>query len=1022
MRRTRGRQTVTLEGTTRALRQQVDKDDDGVSSGSQPIEEETQEDDALDDEKTLSSSRLQSLREKRRRGREKQSKEMTEKEMMDFALRLSEQEACVAAVKYQQEEEAVLKAIEESMVSEMQPSSQPESQSLHADADASVTLASQRRIFRLNRKKASMYRKGVTGSSVTSKMNLNRAPKGTEDENMCQNKKRKREDGSRLLETMDFCQTQKLCKQPSPDRTEAASVPLDSPQSSNSTQLDDSQLPKSLVFQEESCRAEVHVRRLTPDLLKTYRFSGFVSCSQDSWTLIQKTQPKSPTFPKSPAHTSNQAWSKSTPFPDSPLLSEGDPGDDVEMEHSPEYIKSPTFGRNSPDRRFPNTCLCQHGVCHTACESSGFTFCSLDSLTSSVGSTACRIRSPVFPSSPEFSKNCNPHDSPAFLKDVEVGDPESEEASSCRSHRWPTRSHGPLQSLKANRKTDLRPDDSCNRRCVPATSDNNEEEEMNETGKDWNSGGQVITSNMTLNWSDEDDDDETVVDSPSPVFPEEKHLHQNSQASPKTNCRLNPHSCDPVISSKNDSITVDQKGSDQRVAPPLPSTSTCIPDPELQPGSSWVPVGAAGTSAGQTTVHYYWGVPFCPRGLDPNAYTQVIVAQLEVYEKSVKWARRSLLKKAEWGEPVLPRAEKFPSPHSPGESPPQQISRRQGLRLRGKKPTEAAAAPPPEPEEEKDGYKEEEEQRGQDTDDCDVCPETPQLSEKDGDSTPELTVAADAGEEIQPESPELPQILSGDSAGHKEAPQEDMEVDAGVAGREPEENVAVDSSVRGEEAKEEGRDLGVQELKDGGGQRSASPEVEITAAPQSPEPVVDCPICQKSFRFTQIELHAAYCDGEAASTTTETRPGPDCFQGDQNLSVKPRRVRTKRVDEESVDSYTGNKTSHNLEKCYICQKTFPLSEYSRHTKVCIRRCSAKPKGNLLSALEQTESKDTEAGPSTSKLQSGEVIDLRDKDISISGFQISSSPIRTFTAISEASDCLIDFKNQHRVKRSNRRRR
>lgn len=42
--------------------------------------------------------------------------EMTEEEMMDLALRLSEQEASVAAIRLQkEEEEAVMKAIEESV-------------------------------------------------------------------------------------------------------------------------------------------------------------------------------------------------------------------------------------------------------------------------------------------------------------------------------------------------------------------------------------------------------------------------------------------------------------------------------------------------------------------------------------------------------------------------------------------------------------------------------------------------------------------------------------------------------------------------------------------------------------------------------------------------------------------------------------------------------------------------------------------------------------------------------------------
>ena len=37
--------------------------------------------------------------------------------------------------------------------------------------------------------------------------------------------------------------------------------------------------------------------------------------------------------------------------------------------------------------------------------------------------------------------------------------------------------------------------------------------------------------------------------------------------------------------------------------------------------------------------------------------SQVIVAQMEVYEKSLKEAQRRLLRKAEWGEAVLPQPE-----------------------------------------------------------------------------------------------------------------------------------------------------------------------------------------------------------------------------------------------------------------------------------------------------------------------------------------------------------------------------
>lgn len=44
--------------------------------------------------------------------------EMTEEEMMDLAMRLSEQEASVTASRLQQEEEAMMKAIQESVSTE----------------------------------------------------------------------------------------------------------------------------------------------------------------------------------------------------------------------------------------------------------------------------------------------------------------------------------------------------------------------------------------------------------------------------------------------------------------------------------------------------------------------------------------------------------------------------------------------------------------------------------------------------------------------------------------------------------------------------------------------------------------------------------------------------------------------------------------------------------------------------------------------------------------------------------------
>ncbi len=68
-----------------------------------------------------------------------------------------------------------------------------------------------------------------------------------------------------------------------------------------------------------------------------------------------------------------------------------------------------------------------------------------------------------------------------------------------------------------------------------------------------------------------------------------------------------------------------------------------------------------------------------------------------------------------------------------------------------------------------------------------------------------------------------------------------------------------------------------EEMKDGGLQGSTSPELEAAVVPHIPEASVDCPICQGSFPVAEIELHAAYCDGEVDHRTADT----DCFQGDR---------------------------------------------------------------------------------------------------------------------------------------------
>ncbi|XP_073335854.1 uncharacterized protein uimc1 [Pagrus major] len=1033
-------QTVSQDQTRMALRKQVLKDGGDVPSGSHQIDDDTEEDEALEDDNDEFSSSLlhpSSSRGKRRRERDNKSKpkEMTEEEMMDLALRLSEQEASITALRLQKEEEAMMKAIHESMT---QPCPSSQSQSLLSDPETSLRIGSRRKL---------LYSNGQPSSDAcTAETDLNRGAKRSGDGSGYWNKKRKRKEGSPLLEMPDLSQTQKINSQASTCSSDVLELHLDSQQSTDSTQIDDCQLHKSPVFPSTGCRAEVHVPRLTQDLLQSCRTSGFVLCSLGSSTSPPKslsTQPKSPTFPKSPERSDN--------LPKSPVFSETDQDDGAETQPSPEYFKSPVFGRNSQHKKSSSASKPEVSVCN-----SGFMFSSQESLTSSVRSTSCRPTSPVFPRSPNVPPEGPTASRSPVFSETEGGQTEQSHGHRsspvcCRSGirqkiRLDEQKHfanpsaaelrgsicggssAATKSVRQDRETDRSQHVGLNESCK-----SDEVEELKETSKDRESAEMELTSDMTLLLSDEDEDDVTPVGSPSPVFPEEKPVHHVTAESPGTS------------------------GSTCR-----PSTSTARPqrsptEREQRPISSQGAVGGVsappGQPAGGSTVHYYWGVPFCPRGLDPDSYTKVIVAQMEVYEKSLKEAQRCLLRKAEWGEAVLPQPEKSPSPEPRAESPQEMFPRRRGFRLRSKRLCDAAETPPAEAEEateeeednkgdkekeETENKEEEKKNKGEggqvDSDDCEVCPET-QLSDNDDDRTQDLMIDADAGTDRQqksPEPPEVQMILQDDSPAVQELQDEEMEVEVELdapVDRKMKGNIPVRSSDDGgnvgqEEVEEDGGDPDVEEIKDRGLQRSSSPELEPAVVPRSPKTSVDCPICQGSFPVTEIEMHAAYCDGEAE----ERRPEADCFQ----VTSKPRRKRTRRADLTAEETNDPPNTVKNPEKCFICQKAVPLRDYSRHTELCIQRQTSKTsaKGNLLSALEKTDSRESEAGPSGSKPQPSDVIDLRDDDDDeeeeeeggVSAFRVSNSPIRSFTPISEAAGCLIDFKKQHRTKKLSQRRR
>lgn len=162
-------------------------------------------------------------------------------------------------------------------------------------------------------------------------------------------------------------------------------------QSSDSTQIDDSQLHMSPVFPLTGCRAVVHIDRLSQDMVETCRSSGFVLCSQDSWNI----EPRSPTFPQSDPES----------CPKSPVFSGTGQVDNGQVE------RSPAFGRKAQHEASPSSCI-RHD-----CDNSEVVFSSQDSLSLSVRS--CCSESPVFPKSPQTTNILPPSDGVSFHKSLD---------------------------------------------------------------------------------------------------------------------------------------------------------------------------------------------------------------------------------------------------------------------------------------------------------------------------------------------------------------------------------------------------------------------------------------------------------------------------------------------------------------------------------------------------------------------------------------------------------------------------
>uniref|UniRef100_A0A2D4GLE8 Uncharacterized protein n=2 Tax=Micrurus corallinus TaxID=54390 RepID=A0A2D4GLE8_MICCO len=138
--------------------------------------------------------------------------------------------------------------------------------------------------------------------------------------------------------------------------------------------------------------------------------------------------------------------------------------------------------------------------------------------------------------------------------------------------------------------------------------------------------------------------------------------------------------------------------------------------------------------------------------------------------------------------------------------------------------------------------------------------------------------------------------------------------------------------------------------------------------------------------------------------------------------------RKKAFESVDIDKY---------EKCYLCKSLILRKEHQSHVEGCTvgtqghrRPRHAKEKGRcegqLLTMLEQSENKTTDAevaAPPPRREDSRPNSTAMDKETKCNQNSerffpqgpCSDSPIKSFTSISEAKDCLVDFKTQLAIK-------
>ncbi|NXF36008.1 UIMC1 protein, partial [Nyctibius bracteatus] len=320
------------------------------------------------------------------------------------------------------------------------------------------------------------------------------------------------------------------------------------------------------------------------------------------------------------------------------------------------------------------------------------------------------------------------------------------------------------------------------------------------------------------------------------------------------------------------------------------------------------------------TVHYYWGIPFCPKGVDPNQYTKVILCQLEVYQKSLKQAQRQLLHKKEFGNPVVPSSSLSQKELGKGE----QISRENGVAADtedgdpdGQKESESITwlLPSKRRETESPGHSMEEENNSTSDDEptTSYCQASQVLPAEDVHEDGEPMQTAQSISMLTP----LGSKRNPDTATENSA-EEEISICPETQLSPPE---AIEAE-RGElcpgssDAPMQVKEPGAGGDEDAG--RTVS-ECSPTAADR-----VSCPMCDQGFPATEIELHAMYCNGIVGEEAGEDSP------------VLTRRQREARSKAASGESSPTSLDIDKCEKCYLCKSLVPLLQYQRHVDSCLQ--------------------------------------------------------------------------------------